>query len=288
MSNKFFDMIKAHADSMRSQPPPKLDPNTTFFNQIIKPTLYENWPIELQFQSFPTSCIELTFEEMDYLGATNVEFGEGYQRYYSLNDDQLFSSKNSLGYKIIRQMIRFNKQEFFVKLGSRGAKDALTTQIWPATDVLKILDNLTACSERINDDLLLMRMNNYKATILIREWIDRLSDKNECRVENEWRCFIKARKLIGISQYHYQQHIGCRFKLMSPNTRDAIMDYIKNNIIPDLHINDVVVDIYLSEDGPKLIEINPFCNMADPCLFKWGSQYELTTSDGAFFRINSD
>ena len=289
MSNKFLDIIKAHADSMLNQPPPKLDPNKAFFDHIIKPTLYENWPAELRFQSFPTLCIELTFEEMDYLGISNIEFGQGYQRYYDLNEDQLFMAKNSLGHKLLKAILLFKTNEYFVKLGSRGANDALTPQIWPATNVPEVLGNLTACSERINDDLLQMRMNNYRATILIRKWIDRLSDENQYREEDEWRCFIKMNKLIGISQYHHKYDIGNRFKSTSADgMRNAIMRYINTSIIPNLHIDDAVVDIYMSEDGPKLIEINPFCNMTDPCLFKWGSQYELTTLDGAFFRINSD
>ncbi len=130
------------------------------------------------------------------------------------------------------------------------------------------------CSERMSDDLHLALANNYLPTLWVRQWL-------ELQKWQEFRCFMRGRKLVGISQGNYRDGVFPECTQHEESIRWAI-----DQFFPDFqtacHLDDVVFDVivYRKEYVPadkirtitwevKLLEINPFGDFTDPCLFSW-------------------
>lgn len=103
---------------------------------------------------------------------------------------------------------------------------------------------------------------------------------------SEFRMFIKNKKLVGISQYHWRR---C-YPEIHENI-DQIVRITRNTAIPlleSIHLDSVVADIYINcSDSNKswtLIELNPFLEYTDACLFSWqnGGDFDNT------FRYKND
>lgn len=102
----------------------------------------------------------------------------------------------------------------------------------------------------------------------MREWVD-LAEWQE------FRCFVKDRRLVGISQYFYDQvfpevvehHDGIQW---------AIEFFVKK-IQPMLPTQTLIVDVFVRlreraqerEWEVRLLETNPWSIYTDPCLFNW-------------------
>jgi len=138
-------------------------------------------------------------------------------------------------------------------------------------------------SERMLDDL--ARYSNLESEplrLLFREW-------QPIEKSGEFRCFIKNLTLAGISQYHY---VGfdegsatnkplalAKVYGRAKQTEATLKAFIAAEIIPHLHVEDLVADLWLDHMGKlTLIEINPY-GLSDPCLF---SYEELETTLGEF------
>jgi hypothetical protein len=144
-------------------------------------------------------------------------------------------------------------------------------------------DLLTCCSERIYDDLHMQIAMNYPPSVWIREGLD-------LPEWSEFRCFMQDRKLVGISQYYYR---GVHQDLLGdvPGIKWAIQQFFKLQFKDASHLDSVVFDVFVkrrrvgfrdgAETGPlyayevKLLEINPFYNLSDPCLFDWNRPEEF-------------
>jgi hypothetical protein len=148
-------------------------------------------------------------------------------------------------------------------------------------DVNSAMRMLTSGSRRVAFDLRVALKNNYRAVIFLREWQD---------IEDwaEFRCFMRNRKLVGISQYDCINLGHCpEIAENEGPIRQAIDDFFV--VFREAsHLGDVVFDIYLDAvDGGspqppfdvKLLEINPFITETDACLFEWSS---TTDFDGSF------
>ena len=136
-------------------------------------------------------------------------------------------------------------------------------------------------SERIFEDIELAQSNNYPIHLYMREWID-------IDPELEFRCFIKDKKIVGISQYDYHVVLSERYTKLKDSFDYAIRQFLECRLIPHLCVSDVVVDVYIKykvcgniyEYEVRLIELNPFNVWTDPCLFNWNKEFDGT------FRIN--
>jgi hypothetical protein len=172
----------------------------------------------------------------------------------------------------IDSMIKQFPRGAFVRLGSRSPKDsynALKKNYCYHTGhdaVLALCD-----SERISDDLWLAKGNNYTPHIAVREWIP-------IEPWQEFRCFVKNRKLVGISQYNYLrrevfpeilEHFGQIEWILHQKTEmvasllprdDVIVDFIYKK--PRQHGNELINETIL-------LEVNPYFIFTDPCLFNW-------------------
>lgn len=152
----------------------------------------------------------------------------------------------------------------FCKLGSRSAKDnwdAIKSGfcVRSGAEAIRLL---LGSMERIPDDLMQAEVSGLSPSIWVRQWMD-FPDWAE------FRCLVQGRRLIGVSQYNYQDG--------TPST--AIVDHADDllrqiadlvaAVILHLPTPDLVVDIgFIQGKAPIVIEINPFNDRTDPCLFR--------------------
>ena len=142
------------------------------------------------------------------------------------------------------------------------------------------------CSERIYEDLLLAIHENYPPHIWVRQWA-------EIPRWSEFRCFMRERKLVGISQYNYiDGEVFPEIGRDAGTIRWAIGEQFFPMFRKASHLNDVVFDVWVRVStmrdntrdwSVKLLEINPFFSLTDPCLFKWSGD----DFDGSF-RFNKE
>ena len=252
-----------------------------FFENILKPTFIENWPNSLKKLSIPGVSIPLSMKQAKALGSNIAEFGED------------FGEKQDISWleTELDDIIKTFPNGAFVRLGSRSPKDSYIgyKKGFKVTSGKEAVEILTDCSERIYDDLQMAIAHNYNPHIWIREWID-------IPEWTEFRCFMKQRKLIGISQYQYFD-IYPEIKDEKENIEWAIKIFFSSFFVQACHLDDVVFDVFIkkiptSEEltnvwEVKLLEINPFCVLTDPCMFEWkheNNDLTINTKDG-FFRI---
>ncbi|WP_088255196.1 hypothetical protein [Fimbriiglobus ruber] len=224
----------------------------------LRPCLYTQWPEQYRELSFGTKVEVLTASEASELAGI-----------FQDKDDPWSPGLQS---KIKRGVSLFTNGCFF-RLESRSPKDnywgeATNFRACSFHDVKKLL-----YSERILDDLArYSSLESEPVRLLFREW-------HPIRKSEEFRCFIKNRKLAGISQYHYAGFDECWHENVplafaeiygrQEERKAKISAFIEEKVIPHLHVDDLVVDLWIDHLGKfKLIEINPY-GLSDPCLFTY-------------------
>lgn len=232
--------------------------------EMVQPSYMENWPALLFNASVSTVHFPLTEKEVKALLGVNVCSLEG----GSGSTPKDLKTLNALADKVEF----FGKQfpgGFYVRLGSRSPKDSWEghREGFRCQDGKKAIQ-LLADSERVYDDLCLARANNYAPHLVVREWVDLAGWQ-------EFRCFVKDGRLVGISQYFYDQvfpevvehHDGIQW---------AIEFFVKK-IQPMLPTQTLIVDVFVRlreraqerEWQVRLLETNPWSIYTDPCLFNW-------------------
>jgi hypothetical protein len=240
----------------------------------VKPTYIENWPVELCRLSVAQVDIPLTLDDASRLGSNMMYFGECFLPVRPIDDIRC---------KVADAVSRFPNGAF-VRLGSRSPKDSWrfheNPKIVCGEDPLRLLLDE---SERIYEDLSRAIKENYAPHIFVRQWLD-------FEPWQEFRCFQHGGKLVGISQYNYLR--DAVFPEIE-KYHDTILWGIKNfhgDFRKACHLGDVVFDVIVfirtNQASPykaersvevKLLEINPFFEFTDPCLFDWrnsGSSFD--------------
>jgi hypothetical protein len=278
---------------------------------IIRPTYIENWEPALYSLSIPSIGILLEGDAARRLGTNIIEYGEIFRETAEERlQNQLAASWNARAAqaRMLHQPEPSDRVDFikptggccdisdirtkattavekmpdgaFIRLGSRSPKDSWSLQKSGGKVVVgqDPLQFLLDCSERIYEDLMLAIKQNYMPYIWVRQWI-------EIPRWSEFRCFMKGRQLAGISQYNYLQNEV--FPEMDPGMCEwAIREFFKI-FRETTMLHDVVFDVFVKvrKAGPnsrdievKLLEINPFFELTDPCLFSWHSM----DFDGSF------
>jgi hypothetical protein len=277
---------------------------------IVKPTYIENWDRPLHSLSIASISIPLLGDAPQRLGSNIIELGGAFcqtdaerehNRLAIQWSEQACCAKmtgkpeppNKIEYikpTYVRGDISDIKTEVseavdkmpkgaFIRLGSRSPKDSYllykeSGKISPGQDPLRfILD----CSERIYEDLMLAIQQHYTPYIWVREWID-------IPRWAEFRCFMKDRKLVGVSQYNYLD--GEVFEEIDPGLCEWAIGVFFHRFLKATTLTSVVFDVFLDvkQRSPnsrdvevKLLEINPFFELTDPCLFCWHTPF-----DGSF------
>lgn len=275
--------LEAHMRSLVETPREPVYLSNTHW-ELAKPTYIENWPDELHQISIPSAIRRLTIEEARILGSFIYELGEAFDV-----SDIPESLKESTHVELVGWMdekIKQFPQGAFVRLGSRSPKDSMYWGCDPndqdsgrVSSGEEAFRRLVACSERVYQDLQLAIAQNYQPTIVLRPWVDMPQ-------WSEFRCFQKAGELTGISQYYHREfhpevatnHSGIVW---------AIQKFHERLFVPACHLQDVVFDVFVKRSASdnvrryevKLLEINPYWDLTDPCLFNWNKPEEF---DGRF------
>lgn len=233
--------------------------------EAVRPTYLENWPDGLRELSIPQVDIPLTLNEAAALGSNLMEYFETF-------DGPAAQDLSSIRLRLDEAIARFPGGAF-VRLGSRSPKDSWLghREGLRVTTAEKALRLLCDASERISDDLHLALACEYAPHLFVRQWI-------EIPCWAEFRCFSRDGELVGISQYDY--HLGRREEIVSngADIEKAIHRFFRESFSPRTHLSTVVFDVFLEAtlSSVTLLEINPFDEYTDPCLF------EQRTFEGQF------
>jgi hypothetical protein len=151
-----------------------------------------------------------------------------------------------------------NGESFFIKLNTRSPKDVCIK----FDDITEAICVLGGASMRTFDDMCILRyLDNVH--VIVRPWV-------EYDLSKEFRVLIKDSKIMGISQYFYNENYNRDLKqlyLIEKEIREFV-DYI---IIPNMKVKTFVADI-ITHDYPRfpkpiLLETNPY-GLSDPCMFE--------------------
>lgn len=122
----------------------------TYFERV-SPTYIENWPKEFCRLSIAQSGVRLDRHDIRSLGKEMP--GTLGRDLVGLGGILLPLSTLGLQSKL-EEKISAYPDGCYVRLGSRGPKDATDPQVWPCKTGGQAVKNLTANSERVRDDLL--------------------------------------------------------------------------------------------------------------------------------------
>jgi len=234
-----------------------------YFTQVC-PTYIENWNSALYTLSIPQIDIPLSLQDAIDLRTNLTIFGASLGTLQSIN-----TIKNKLDIAL---------KEFpkgaFIRLGSRSGKDSSYAQHYglKVTHPYAAIKILTENSERIAFDLRLALRYQYPPHIFVREWLN-------IPAWAEFRCFMKHRKLIGISQYDCKNLGHCPEISANEKQIKSAIEMFFATFKKLSHLDDVVFDVFLMRVEKKsnilfevkLLELNPFFDKTDACLFDWNS-----------------
>lgn len=252
---------------------------TSAYFEMVKPTYIENWPRELCSLSIAQVDIPLNAADVHGLLANMMDYGSEY------------CCDESPDLTNLRLCVECAVRKFpagcMIRLGSRSPKDSWLwfkgPKIVPGDgDPLRfVLD----ASERMYDDLRMAQENGYQPHLFVRQWVN-------IPPWTELRCFMRDRQLVGISQYSYH-FVYPEIAVNESTMRWAVEVFFDQHFLSACPLRNVVFDVWPiikrrgreTEVEVKLLEINPFFEMTDPCLFDWRNGGDF---DGSFrFRKES-
>ena len=156
------------------------------------------------------------------------------------------------------------EESFFLKLITRSPKDIMANDEdhgKPSPSfLLSDAMNSIVSSMRCFEDLVLLR-HLPQASIVVRPFI-------KFRASEEWRVYIKDKKIVGISQYYYHSEFPELDKKEMDFINQEVRDIVNDIVIPNIPLNDFIADIIVgNENRPTVVlETNPY-GLSDPCLF---------------------
>lgn len=260
--------------------------NPEWFSRA-KLTFIENWPRALCNMSIAQVDIPFSFEE-------TKQFEQFIKRTWEAIDNGAKKPPECDFAVALLQRFKYAMEQFphgaFVRLGSRSPKDSLVFHDLggKCTEPSHALQMLSIFSERVVEDVWDCIAAEYPIHIFFREWI-------EIPEWSEFRCFMRDRKLVGVSQYQYRTVYE---ELQDPQQVDSIrwaIDRFFEGFSRDCHIDDVVFDVFIKKQSlgtntcweVKLLEINPFGAHTDPCLFDHRNEESFDGSTKIFSERNS-
>lgn len=156
----------------------------------------------------------------------------------------------------------------FVRLGSRSPKDS-----WEgirngfgvrtgAEAMALLIDSM----ERVHDDLQVDRACGVESWLFVRQWVD-------LPQWAEFRCVLRDGYFCGASQYAYMEGAEYPQILSAPDVVLGALAAFADRVRDASHLDTVIFDVGFEGgdlERPILIEINPFSDMTDLCLFRAG------------------
>lgn len=120
-----------------------------------------------------------------------------------------------------------------------------------------------------------------KHHLILRKWV-------EIEPSYEFRCFVRDRRLVGISQRETSQTYSYIAEQKDQIISDIVSffnEYIENRF----PLDNYAVDVFRSQkDYVRLLDFNPFCKQTDPLLFSWEELHRIETQGGPVFRFSTE
>jgi len=135
-------------------------------------------------------------------------------------------------------------------------------------------------SYRILEDLQLGLQNEetFNIQVIVREWLD-------ISISHEFRGFVYNKQLNGLSQYFD----FCYFPQLK-DEQAKIIDACKDtfdNVRDKIKLSNFILDFALVGDKAYVIELNPWLETTDSCLFKWFKDLKVLEYGPLEFRCNT-
>lgn len=240
----------------------------------VRATYLESWPVALRTQSLRQVSIPLSLEEAGLLRQRAAAPHRGW------GTETVPEGLERVG-EALHEALRSFPEGAFVRLGSRSAKDSRYAlhrglRVFSAGGALAML---TSGSARVAFDLRLALHQGYAPHLFVREWVD-------LPAWAELRCFMRDRRLVGISQYAWGLGASQELHTHAPCLERAVRRFFPV-FHEACHLDDVVFDVFAVTPLPagdvlptvRLLELNPFSPKTDPGLFTWEHGGDF---DGAF------
>jgi D123 protein len=238
----------------------------------IRPTFLESWPDELAALSIPHARVQLNAEEAKTLARAPCLWLD---RVTTLDPVGL----QTLAAKL-RQPIDGFSDGAFIRLGSASPKDSPLFRpnrgrARQAVMAIKLLQT----SERMRADISRCLELGYLPSVFVRQWLPLLAWQ-------EFRCFMRDRRLVGISQLDCVNYVAHQEVLRAANRIEEAIKEFFLKFQACCHLDRVVFDVFVVPDSEtegryqaRLTEINPWGPGTDTCLFRWGVSGDF---DGSF------
>ena len=149
----------------------------------------------------------------------------------------------------------FPKEAFnnlFVRLNRRSPKD-YKIHIHTVDEAFESISSSMRCI----DDISFLRYHKQPIIIYFSEYDWEIP-------EREFRCFVKNKKLIAVTQYE-----GTKIKEYPENCIEEVKQKIKDfsgKVIRAAQLDTFVFDVFFKKDNCHFLEINPY-GLSDPCFF---------------------
>ena len=116
-----------------------------------------------------------------------------------------------------------------------------------------------------------------QSAIVVRPYID-------FHPSEEWRVFIKDKKVVGITQYYFGSFFPQLTEEVVKSVDNEIRCFIEDIVLKNVELDNYVVDMVIgADDRPTvLLEMNPY-GLSDPCLF-----VDYQSFDGSIKWIKSE
>ena len=219
-----------------------------------KATFVENWPKELLALSFLSEGFELHERDVIAIGANTHDFMNA----KGLLEKPRFSEQLR---EDIEYALSVLNTPAFLRFGGVSYHDDAISRLKTVDDVIA---QLSVSNRRVASCLWDCLQSSTPVWLHLREWRD-------IPRWGEFRCFIKERKVIGVSQYHCLEYFPF-YKEKESEIRVQLIEFLQK-LLPVLHVDTVVADVAITYQGGEfstvLIELNPFIQRTDACLFSW-------------------
>eukprot|EP01112_Ceratiomyxa_fruticulosa_P017136 TRINITY_DN5282_c0_g2_i1.p1 TRINITY_DN5282_c0_g2~~TRINITY_DN5282_c0_g2_i1.p1 ORF type:complete len:357 (-),score=78.99 TRINITY_DN5282_c0_g2_i1:90-1160(-) len=202
------------------------------------------------------------------------------------------SSRSAKDTGIYHEKFRELYKQFLAKRPGREENDKIIALLEAGTLVLKLENakqvlQMFSISERISQDmkLALAHPARFKENFVVRKWVD-------LDPSLEFRGFVNNNKLNALSQYNHLgffQHIVDQKDLIVKE----ITEFFYEKALPRLEgkYKKYIIDFALVKEGDKykiwVIELNPFLETTDSCLFSWGRERDLLENGPFEFRYRT-
>ncbi|GKV94873.1 regulator [Pectobacterium aroidearum] len=219
-----------------------------------KETFIEKWPENILKLSFKSVGVEVSEKDAISIGARTDDFIMTSEKFECHPFSDLFLEDIRYGLSVIEHPV-------FLRFGGVSYHEETCTRIESEVDVIR---QLSTSSRRVASYLLDCLQSSTPVWLYLREWCD-------IPRWGEFRCFIRDRRVIGVSQYHCMEY----FPFLKEKENEIRLQLIAflQKLLPVLHVDSVVADVAMMYQGGEfstvLIELNPFIQRTDACLFSW-------------------